>query len=415
MSITWHNDTRRLADLIPWEHNPKQLTKEQGEALRVSIDKFGLALPLLISPDDDIYDGHQRQALMEQMSDYGPDAVVDVRVSSRQLTWDEQRELVIRLRENQAGWDFDALGNIYDVEELSTWGFPEWKIEELMPEAEPDPVDDPGPQVDKAEELRAKWGVESGQMWQLGEHRIICGDCTDPAVVERVMGGEKVEMVFTDPPYGVAVGDKNKWLHSIGQTRIGENLQNDTGTEEELAQLLSSAFDNAISVQNEGGAWYVAAPEGPPHLIFGEVLKVRGIWRQTIQWVKNKATFSPTGVCYHWQCEPIFFGWLPNGAHRCYGDRTETTAWMIDRPTKSPEHPTMKPIELMERGIRKSSKTNEIVLDSFLGSGSTLIACERLNRRCRGIEISPAYIAVTLERWADMTGDTPHLVKDTHE
>ena len=136
MSITWHNDTRRLADLIPWEHNPKQLTQKQGEALRVSIDKFGLALPLLISPSNDIYDGHQRQSLMEQMSDYGPDAVVDVRVSSRPLTWDEQRELVIRLRENQAGWDLDALGNIYDVKELAEWGFPEWKIEDMMVEVD---------------------------------------------------------------------------------------------------------------------------------------------------------------------------------------------------------------------------------------------------------------------------------------
>jgi hypothetical protein len=168
--ITWSNDTRRLADLVPWEHNPKQLTEEQGEALRVSIDKFGLALPLLISPDDDIYDGHQRQALMEQMSDYGPDAVVDVRVSSRQLTWDEQRELVIRLRENQAGWDFAALGNIYDVEELTQWGFPEWKIADFLPDSVPS-LDDLASEYGDPEErdfwpyIRVQVSPETNELW----------------------------------------------------------------------------------------------------------------------------------------------------------------------------------------------------------------------------------------------------------
>jgi site-specific DNA-methyltransferase (adenine-specific) len=225
------------------------------------------------------------------------------------------------------------------------------------------------------------------------------------------MDGERAEMVSTDPPYGVAVGDKNKFLNSIARSnRVEENLENDTLGEEGILAMLRGAFDNAIEYCTAGAAWYVAAPAGPLHLLFGQVLKERGIWRQTIQWVKNNSTFSPMGVCYHWQAEPIFFGWLPNGAHRWYGGRKQTTVWNIDRPQKSPEHPTMKPVELAERTITNSSQAGEIVYDPFSGSGTTLIACERLGRRCRAVEISPAYVAVALERWSVATGKTPNRV-----
>jgi hypothetical protein len=126
--ITWTNDTRRLQDLVPWEHNPKRMTKKQADGLRLSIERFGFAVPFLVSPDGDIYDGHQRQALMGAIKQYGPNAVVDVRVSSRPLTDDERRELVVRLKQNQAGWDFDMLPNLYDKEELLEWGFEEGEL-----------------------------------------------------------------------------------------------------------------------------------------------------------------------------------------------------------------------------------------------------------------------------------------------
>ena len=135
--ITWTNDTRRLADLVPWENNPKRMTKKQADGLRLSIERFGFAVPLLVSPDGDIYDGHQRQTLMEAIKEYGPNATVDVRVSSRPLTDDERRELVVRLKQNQAGWDFDMLPNLYEREELLEWGF---EPEELgmYPDDEPE-------------------------------------------------------------------------------------------------------------------------------------------------------------------------------------------------------------------------------------------------------------------------------------
>jgi len=246
-------------------------------------------------------------------------------------------------------------------------------------------------------------------------HRLICGDCTDKAVVVRVMGDDRAEMVWTDPPYGVSVGDKNKYLNSIAPSnRIEENLENDTLDENGLVQMLSASFDNAIEYCLAGAAWYVAAPPGPLHVLFGQVLKERGIWRQTIQWVKNNSTFSPMGVCYHWQAEPIFFGWLPNAGHRWYGGRTQTTVWNIDRPLKSPEHPTMKPIELVARAIQNSSEIGEVCFDLFCGSGTTIIASEQLSRRCMACEISPAYCAVAIERWQQMTGGEPILLESDH-
>jgi len=139
--ITWTNETRKLSDLIPWDINPRQLTEKQAEHLQKSLRKFGLAQPFLISPDDDIYDGHQRTKLMDIMKEWGHDALIDCRMSSRLLTDDERRELVIRLHENTGEWDFDTLANLYEVEELGDWGMAEWKIAEFMP-GEPEPPDD---------------------------------------------------------------------------------------------------------------------------------------------------------------------------------------------------------------------------------------------------------------------------------
>jgi len=269
---------------------------------------------------------------------------------------------------------------------------------------DPKPVaDDPGAQIGRAEELRQKWGTERGQLWEIGRHRLLCGDSTSADDVARLMGGERAEMVWTDPPYGVSVGDKNKFLNSIAPSnRVEENLTNDTLDEDGIVAMISAAFDNAAAHCTAGAAWYVAAPAGPLHVLFGQSLKDRGIWRQTIQWVKNNATFAPLGVDYHWRAEPIFYGWLPNGAHRFHGGRKQDTVWNIDRPQKSPEHPTMKPVELVTRAIENSSLPDEIVYEPFSGSGTTLVAAEQTGRICYGMEIEPKYVAVALERLAGM-------------
>ena len=278
------------------------------------------------------------------------------------------------------------------------------------------PVEAPEAQIDKAEELRVKWGTAAGQLWEIPSksvpgkaHRLLCGDSTKAEDVARLMGTDKAEMVWTDPPYGVAIGDKNKMLNAIARSnRVEENLANDTLDEPSLVRMLEGAFDSAMVHCLAGAAWYVAAPAGPLHVLFGQVLKDRGIWRQTIQWVKNNATFSPMGVDYHWRAEPIFYGWLPNAGHRYYGGRTQNTVWEIDRPSKSPEHPTMKPVELVSRAIENSSQSGQIVYDPFLGSGTTMVAAEQLGRLGYGNDVESKYVAVALQRLADM-GLVPRL------
>jgi len=257
---------------------------------------------------------------------------------------------------------------------------------------------------DAVPEPPKKAKTKPGDLWLLGEHRLLCGDSTKAEDVARLMGGATIELVWTDPPYGVAVGDKNKFLNSIAPSnRIEENLTNDTIDEPALMAMLRASFDLALASCLAGAAWYVAAPPGPLHVLFGLALKERGIWHQTIQWVKNNATFSPMGVDYHWQAEPIFYGWVPNAAHRYRGGRAQTTVWNIDRPAKSPEHPTMKPVELVERAVINSSDAGHIVYP-FLGSGTTLIACERQGRRCYAMEIEPRYVDVAVRRWEEYTG-----------
>ena len=405
--ITWANEKRKLGDLKPWGRNPRQIKSDQAKRLSESFDEFGQVETIAIGPDNEVYNGHQRLNVL--MAKHGKECEVEVRVSSRPLTEKEREKLTVYLHKGAAGeWNFDVLANEFELDELVEWGF---APEELGVHPGTPRGEDPGAQIDKAEELREKWGVEAGQLWQLGVHRLICGDCTDRSVIKRLMGEDRAEMIWTDPPYGVAIGDKNKFLNSIAPSnRVEENIDGDLLGEDDLADLLCKSFDAMIEHCLAGAGWYVAAPPGPLHIVFGSVLKDRGIWRQTIQWVKNNSTFSPLGVCYHWQAEPIFFGWLPNGAHRWYGGRTQTTVWEIDRPTKSPEHPTMKPVELVARAIENSSRPGEIVADPFCGSGTTLIACEQTERICRAAEISPAYVAVALERWSVLSGKAPELI-----
>jgi DNA modification methylase len=219
------------------------------------------------------------------------------------------------------------------------------------------------------------------------------------------MDGQQCEMVWTDPPYGVAVGDKNKYLNTIAPSnRIEENLVNDALDEVGLSEMLGAAFGHAVQHTKDGGAWYVAAAAVVSDWLTALILRRFDIWHQTIQWVKNNATFSPMGVDYHWQAEPIFYGWKPGAGHRYYGGRKQTTVWEIDRPTASPEHPTMKPLALVARAVENSSLPGEIVCDPFLGSGSTLIAAEQLDRVCYGMEIAPRYVDVIVKRWEEFTG-----------
>jgi len=382
------------------EWNPRTISEHQMKALCRSLGEFGAVDPAVINRDCTIIGGHQRvRAATELGWTHYPCVRLD-------LPLDKAKALNIALNKIAGEWDEPLLAQLLaEIQasevEVDLTGFEDDEIARLMASIAAEyPAG-----IDEIPELPKKPRTKRGQLWLLGEHRLLAGDATSADDVARLLAGEQAEMVWTDPPYGVAIGDKNRYLNSVARSnRVEENLVGDTLTQDELLAMLRAAFGHAAAHCARGAAWYVAAPAGPLHLLWGQALNELGIWHQTIQWVKNNATFSPLGVDYHWQAEPIFYGWLPGARHHYHGGRKQTTVWEIDRPGRSPEHPTMKPVELVARAIQNSTKAGEAVLDPFCGSGTTLCAAEQLGRRCYAMELEPRYVQVVIERWQNLSG-----------
>lgn len=387
--------------MIPYEANPRQITEKQAKDLKASLAKFGIADPIIINTDNMIIGGHQRKKILETLLGYDPDFQIDVRVPDRELSIDEARELNVRLNKNVAEWDFDTLANNFELDDLLDWGFDKHDLDlDLWAGDAPEDVE---PQIDKAEELREKWGVETGQLWQLGAHRLICGDCTDKAVVDRVMGGEVAVLMVTDPPYGVAY-DAN-WRNEMdrangkpyGERAIGKVTNDDridwgvayslfTGDVVYVWHCDRSAREASQNIEDAG---------------FDIVAQ--------IIWVKNNIVIGRGD--YHYKHEPCWYAVRKGKNHNWQGSRKESSVWEIDKPLKSETgHSTQKPLECMSKPIENNTAVGELVYDPFLGSGTTLIACERLGRKCRAVEISPAYCAVAIQRWVDVTGGVPELI-----
>lgn len=258
---------------------------------------------------------------------------------------------------------------------------------------------DAEPELSLAQELQAKWGTATGQIWKLGDHRIICGDSRNPAVFKALMEGFFADMVATDPPYGVGY---------VGKTDDELPVHNDDKAG--LLDLLQDALGLAHEYSRQGAAWYVAAPHGPNFYDFAIVLSGLNVWRQTLVWVKQQMVMGHSD--YHYKHESIFYGWKDGAAHKTPPDRKQTSVLEFNKPQRNELHPTMKPVELYDYFLKMSSIPGDMVLEPFLGSGTTLIACERNQRQCRGIEIAPEYLAVVIERWVEATkGGVPELLE----
>jgi len=231
--------------------------------------------------------------------------------------------------------------------------------------------------------------------------------------VERVMGGEKIDLVLIDPPYSVNYGAKNRALQTIGPSnRLTEDIEGDTmSTEETAEQIWRPAFTNAYEASRNGTVIYCFAPQGGDQMMM-MMMMIRTLWNKKLHqliWRKNSPTFSMGRLDYQYQHEPVLYSW--RGTNHGYYGIVGRSVIDYDRPSSSKLHPVMKPVELIELFVSNSSRKDEIVYDAFLGSGTTLIACERLGRKCRAIEISPGYCAVAIQRWVDMTGKEPILIR----
>lgn len=276
-----------------------------------------------------------------------------------------------------AGWSEDAVRELVD------------RIDPALPD-EPPGDDAPAPPAEPIS--------RPGDVWVLGGHRLVCGDATDVGAYDALLGSEKVSCVWTDPPYGVAY---------VGKTADALTIENDNLSEDDLRDFVRAAFGAALAATKGGACWYVASPARPLHLVFGEVLHEAGVLRQTLIWVKDSMVLGRSD--YHYKHEPIYYGWTPGAAHDWLGDRTQTSVIEVARPTRSTEHPTMKPVDLIVRCLNNSAPRGGLVLDPFGGSGSTLMACEYTGRRARLIELDPRYVDVIARRWQEFTGAKPLL------
>ena len=401
--MKWTTETRKISDLIPADYNPRQLTEKQAKDLSKSLEKFDLADPIVINQNNRIIGGHQRIKILQQKGIQE----VDVRVPERQLDEKEEKELNIRLNKNLGEWDFDALANNFNIDDLLEWGFDEKDLKIDMPVEE-----------DDVPEVQEEAVSRLGEVYQLGNHRLMCGDSTKIEDVEKLMDGQKADMVFTDPPYNV---DYSGGMHADGTQSKREKIKNDKMSSDDFYQFLYSVMKNLLSVTQ--GAFYVCMSSSELHNLWKAFTDAGGHWQTYVIWAKDAFTLSRSD--YQHQFEPIMYGLddksveeainqvdedkLPImygwSKHYWYGGRKQGDVWRIDRPKISKEHPTMKPVALCAKAICNSSLRNQIVLDTFVGSFSTGMACEQLDRRCFAMELDPRYVDVCIKRWENFTGE----------
>lgn len=390
--LTWTTEQRRLGDLLDWQRNPRQISIHDKAALRDSLTRFGLAEPLIVNVDGGLVGGHQRKRIMLEAGMSGPDDLVDVRVPSRALTDDERAELAIRLNRNRGEWDFDALKAEFPVAELLNYGFEALELEFEEVDFEDPAATGPPAREDEAEALAEKWGTAPGQVWVAGRHRLVCGDATDPAVAAAAFGGRLPLLCVTDPPYGV--GYEPAWREVLNEAdrRLGE-VEND------------ERADWAAAFRLFGGdvvyCWHAAHFTCTTQAMLEEAgFAVRA----EIVWAKPHFVIGRGH--YHWKHELCWYAVRSGATAHWVGDRSQTTVWTVplDEAVEG-GHGTQKPLECMARPIRNHEGD---VYDPFVGSGTTLIAAEALGRACYAVDISPAYVAVSLQRLED-AGMAPEL------
>lgn len=383
---------RKVSELIPYARNARTHSDEQIERIANSIKEFGWTNPILIDGENGIIAGHGRILAARKL---GIEKVPTIELSG--LTEAQKRAYIIadnRLALD-AGWDEDILKlEFAELEkegfELSKTGFSDEEIREMMAglDREVDGVED----VETPEPPKNP-KTKRGEIWILGTHRLMCGDSTSVEDVQEVMGGGIADLWLTDPPYNVAYQ---------GKTKDALTIQNDEMDDESFRRFLVSAYSAADSVLKEGAAFYIWHADSEGFNFRGACRDVGWKVRECLIWSKN--TFVLGRQDYQWQHEPCLYGWKDGAAHNWYSDRSQTTILEFDRPNRNAEHPTMKPVGLFQYLIGNSTKRGDIVLDSFGGSGTTLIACEQSGRSARIIELDPCYCDVIIERWQNLTG-----------
>lgn len=371
-----------INEIRPYDQNAKKHPEKQVEQIARSIKEFGFNQPIVIDRYNEIIVGHGRYFAAQKLG------LVDVPVTKLDNLTDDQVQ-AYRLADNklnESEWEMSlVIENLKYLDsqnyDITITGFDKDLI--LEPDAKDDIVPDNAP-------TRAKLG----DLWALGKHRLYCGDSTNLDAVMALSGETKADMFLTDPPYNVDY---------VGKTKDALQIENDKMSDEAFTEFLSKAFTSADEVMKDGAVFYIWHADMQSSGFIKATANVGWHWAEKLIWVKNTMVLGRQD--YHWKHEPCLYGWKKGANHVWNSDRTQTTVLNFDRPTQNKSHPTMKPVDLLSYQITNNTKGEDIVLDLFGGSGSTLIAAEKTGRICYMMELDEKYVDVIIERYEQYTGN----------
>jgi site-specific DNA-methyltransferase (adenine-specific) len=389
--MTWV--TLPIDSLKPATYNPRKKLKKgdkEYEKIKKSIVKFGYVDPIIVNYDGTVIGGHQRLTVLSDLG-YKEVQCVQVQIEDE----NKVKALNVALNKITGAWNEELLADLMvDLQDadfnLDLTGFEAPEIDQLFSKVHNKEVKEDDFDVDA--ELTKPPISKQGDIWHLGKHRVICGDSTKPATYQLLLEDKKANLVVTDPPYNVNVEE------------TAGKIKNDDMSDADFYQFLFSMFVNVEQSMEEDASIYVfhADTEG---LNFRKAFKDAGFYLSgCCVWKKNALVLGRSP--YQWQHEPVLYGWKQKGKHQWFSDRKQTTIWEYDRPKSSKEHPTMKPVQLMAYPIQNSSMRGTLVLDPFLGSGSTLIAADQTGRICYGIELDEKFVDVIVKRYMEATEKT---------
>jgi DNA modification methylase len=374
----------------PYERNPRIIPPEAIDAVAQSIQAFGFRQPIVVDEAGVIIVGHTRYRAALKLG------MIEVPVHYA-VGMSADKVQAYRIADNSTNalsdWDLEMLK--LELSDLPNYDFADFglDLEAVTPDgtASDDDFD-----LDAAVAAIDVPKTQRGDVWLLGKHRLLCGDSTKADEVQRLMGDVAADMVWTDPPYNVEY---------VGKTKDKLKISNDAfASAEDFRKFLLDAFTAACAATKAGGSIYVAHADSEGYNFRGALTDAGWMFKQCLVWAKNSMVMGRQD--YHWQHEPILYGWKPGAAHKWYADRTQTTLLNFDRPSRSLDHPTMKPVRLVGYCLGNSSKRGNVILDGFGGSGTTMVACEQINREARLIELDPVYCDVIIQRWERLTGGT---------
>lgn len=396
------------SDVITFDkHNYRKHSDKNKSLIRKSLEECGAGRSIITDKNGEIIAGNgvyeQAKALNIPVKIIETDGSELVVVKRTDLATEDEKRKKLALMDNSASdqveWDLDNITSDFTLEQLPEFGIE--SLPQVVEEGEVVDVEVPNP-----EDVVTR--CKPGDLWILGRHKLLCGDATSITDIEKLMETRKADMVFTDPPYNVNYGAsmKDTLRKKDGQKSAGRTIMNDN-LGDNFKQFLTDACLNIVNFCR--GAIYICMSSSELHTLYNSFVESGGKWSTFIIWAKN--TFTLGRSDYQRQYEPILYGWPQGAKHHWCGDRDQSDVWEYNKPQVNDLHPTMKPLELVARAIKNSSRPNDIVADFFGGSGSTLIACEQLNRVCYMSELDPKFCDVILTRWEKLTGQEAKLCK----